>query len=195
MAFLKELPANAVLLDVFKRYPAHFLPLIEYHQRLLRGPSPLSIQQRELLAAYVSALNDCSYCAGVHEQTARCFGVDGGLLRQLVDDLDSAPIEERLKPLFRFVQKLTLTPARMTEADAAAVFAAGWDDRALHDAVATCALFNCMNRLVEGFGIDAGPDYFATSAERLASPAGYGALTRMLAEAAAEPAESGGTAS
>ena len=41
----------------------------------------------------------------------------------------------------------------MTQADADAVFAAGWNDQALHDAVSTCALFNFMNRLVEGHGI------------------------------------------
>ena len=61
-----------------------------------------------------------------------------------------------------------------------AFFAAGWDDRALHDAVAICALFNCMNRLVEGFGINADADYFAVSAGRLASAGGYGTLTGML---------------
>jgi len=41
----------------------------------------------------------------------------------------------------------------MTEADAAPVYAAGWDERALYDAIVVCALFNFMNRLVDGCGI------------------------------------------
>ena len=56
-------------------------------------------------------------------------------------------------PCFSFVHKLTLSPSRMTAADAEAVFAAGWNDRALHDAAAICGLFNLMSRLVDGLGI------------------------------------------
>lgn len=40
----------------------------------------------------------------------------------------------------------------MVEADAAAVYDAGWDEQALFDAVSVCALFKLMNRIVEGSG-------------------------------------------
>jgi uncharacterized protein YciW len=53
------------------------------------------------------------------------WGIEDGLLDRLLDDLESAPIEQRLKPLLAFVRKLTLTPAQITQADADAVFAAG----------------------------------------------------------------------
>ena len=53
------------------------------------------------------------------------------------------------------MEKLTQTPARMTEQDAKAVFAAGWSEAALYDAVKVCALFNFMNRIVEGTGVSA----------------------------------------
>ena len=38
-------------------------PLSELAEVLLRGPSTLTRGERELIAAYVSALNDCRYCA------------------------------------------------------------------------------------------------------------------------------------
>lgn len=180
MPYFKSLPADARLLDVFKQYPRLFEPLIEYHQRLLREDSPFSVAERELLAAFVSAVNACRYCAGVHEATARRFGVDERVLAQLLDDPASAPVPQRMKPVFRYVRKLTESPSRMTEADAAEFFAAGWNDRALHDAVAICALFNCMNRLVEGFGISAAAEYYQVSSERLASKDGYGSLIQIL---------------
>lgn len=179
MTYLKTLPA-ARLLDVFKLYPRLFEPLVEYHQRLLREDSPFTVAERELLAAYVSAVNDCHYCAGVHEATARRFGVDASLLAQLLDNPATAPVAERMKPVFCYVRKLTEAPAKITEAEVSTFFAAGWDDRALHDAVAVCALFNCMNRLVEGLGISAAPDYYQVSAERLASDRGYAALSEIL---------------
>jgi uncharacterized protein YciW len=74
------------------------------------------------------------------------------LLDRLLDDLESASIDNRLKPLLAFVRKLTLTPAEMTQSDADAVFAAGWQEKALHDAVALTARMSFMQRLVEGYG-------------------------------------------
>lgn len=70
----------------------------------------------------------------------------------------------------------------MTEADAVAVFEAGWNEQALYDAVSVCALFNFMNRLVDGLGIAAGPDYFALSGRRLVE-GGYAGLKNRLDEA------------
>lgn len=63
----------------------------------------------------------------------------------------------------------------MSQADADAVFAASWEDQALHDAVSVCALFNFMNRLVEGHGIKAGADYFRLASARLRE-GGYAGL-------------------
>ncbi len=40
----------------------------------------------------------------------------------------------------------------MTQEDADAVFAAGWDEQALHDAIVVTARAGFMQRLVEGHG-------------------------------------------
>lgn len=179
MTFLPSLPEDAKLLDVFRAYPDPAESLLDYHQVLLRGPSPLTVAERELVAAYVSGLNACRYCHGVHTATAEAFGIPAGTLAALVDDMDTAPVEDRIRPLLRYVGKLTLTPSRMTPGDAEAVFAAGWDERALHDAVSVCALFNLMNRLVEGLGVTADEDYFPVSARRLAG-GGYVGLKALI---------------
>lgn len=149
------------------------------HEELMRGGSPFSVAERELIAAYVSGLNACSYCHGVHAATAHQFGVSEDLLTLLLQDIERAPIDAKMKPVLRLVEKLTRMPAKVDEADARAVFEAGWNEQALHDAVAVCALFNYMNRLVEGLGISAGPAYFQLAGERLAA-IGYAGLARML---------------
>ncbi len=81
--------------------------------------------------------------------------------------------------MFAYVRKLTLTPSRITQADADAVFAVGWDEEALHHAVSVCALFNMMNRLVDGLGIEGSARYFKVSSERLFSR-GYVGLLDLL---------------
>lgn len=183
MAYLPSLGEDAVLLDVFRAFPDTSRPLLDYHEVLLRGPSPFSTAERELIAAYVSGLNSCHYCHGVHTATAEAFGIAEGLLSDLLADLDTSAVDDRMRPVLRYVRKLTLTPSGMTAGDADEVFAAGWDEQALHHAVSVCALFNLMNRLVEGLGIDAGERFFPIAAGRLSSEAGYAGLRDLLGTA------------
>jgi uncharacterized peroxidase-related enzyme len=177
---LPSLKPDAVLLDVFRRFPATSEPLLDYHQALLRGESPFTVAQRELIAAYVSALNACTYCHGVHNATAAAFGMPEDLVSALLTDLRAAPVEEPMKPVLELVRTLTLTPSRVSDIQVAAIYDAGWDEQAVHDAVSVCALFNLMNRLVEGLGITAGADYFAIASQRLAGEAGYAGLRALL---------------
>lgn len=142
---------------VFRRFPHTVLPLLEYHDRLLRDPSPLTVAERELIAAYVSGLNACTYCHGAHIVAARAFGVESDMFEGLMADLETSAVDDKLKPILAYVGKLTRTPSLMTDGDAAPVYAAGWDEQALFDAISVCALFNFMNRIVEGSGIKANP--------------------------------------
>jgi uncharacterized peroxidase-related enzyme len=181
VAYLSSLPEHAVVLDVLKAFPEAAAPLVEYHEVVLRGPSQLTVGEREMIAAYVSGLNACRYCHGVHTAVAEAFGIAEGVLAALLADVDTAPVRAELKPLLAYVRKLTEAPSRVTAADAEAVFDAGWEEKTLFDAVSVCALFNFMNRLVEGLGVTA-PDegYYATAARRLSRDdryAGYRHLT------------------
>ncbi len=179
MPFLPSLRAGSSLLDVFKAFPETSKPLIEFHEALLRGPSPFTAAERELIAAYVSGLNRCRYCHGVHTATAERLGVPQGAVQRLVESIDAAPVPNKMKPILRYAQKLTREPNGITKIDADAVLAAGWDETALYHTVAVTALFNFMNRLVEGLGIELDPAYVKPASQRLADR-GYLPLIEML---------------
>jgi uncharacterized peroxidase-related enzyme len=174
-----SLPDQPQLHDVFKRFPHTAPPLLDYHDRLLRDPSPLTVAERELIAAYVSGLNACNFCHGAHVLAAQAHGMDPDLIEALLADPATAPVDEKLKPILAYVRKLTLTPARIIEADAEMVYAAGWDEQALFDAVSVCALFNMMNRIVEGSGVKVDP--------RLRSPEEVEARLRRMGQPGSDP--------
>jgi hypothetical protein len=67
----------------------------------------------------------------------------------------------------------------VTQSDVDAVFAVGWNETAVYHLVAVVALFNYMNRLVEGLGIELNPAYAHTAAKRLADH-GYRPLIEMM---------------
>ncbi len=58
-----------------------------------------------------------------------------------------------MKPILSYARKLTLNPARITAADAASVYDAGWNNDALYSTVLVAALFNFYNRLADGVGL------------------------------------------
>ena len=148
-----SLPENATLGSLYQKFPDNLAPLSEYMNRVMRGPSELSVAQREIVAAFVSGLNACAFCHGAHKIHAKAHGVEVQTIEALMADVQTAPIEPKLRSVLSYVEKLTRSPARMTEADAAAVYASGWSESALFDAIQVCGVFNLINRFLEGTGI------------------------------------------
>ena len=170
MPLLPSLPDPAHLGDLIAAFPKGMRPLIAYVDALLRGESDLTIGERELIAAYTSALNACRFCHQSHALYTELFGVDPARIDALMADPDAAPYGEKMKPLLAYVAKLNSLPARLVPADAEAVLAAGWSEAALFDAIQINALFNLMNRMVEGAGVnfdyDRNPDAIPDRADR-----------------------------
>ncbi|NJM35640.1 MAG: hypothetical protein HC850_14125 [Rhodomicrobium sp.] len=122
MKLFPSLPEAPHLADVYRRFPEHVKPLLDYHDRLLRGESPLSVGERELIAAYVSGLNACGFCYGAHKLYADIFGFDAAIVEAMVADLETAPIDPKLKPILRYAAKLKNLPPQLTPEDAKAVY-------------------------------------------------------------------------
>jgi uncharacterized peroxidase-related enzyme len=152
MPFLKSHPPDAGPANVFTAYPEIYAAWSKMSEALMNGPSPLTPAERELILAYAAGVASCRFVCVAHSEVAYARGIAPGLIDQLLADPETAPVEPRLKPLLAFVRKLAVTPGEMAQADADAVFAAGWPEQALHDAIAVTARAAFMQRLVEGHG-------------------------------------------
>ena len=132
MPFCDYRDDSSTVRDVLARQATRYAPLEHFTEDLMRGPSPFSVAERELIAAFVSGTNACQFCYGAHVAGATAFGVAPGLIESLIEDIDgTAAVDARLKPVLHFVRKLTMAPARVTRGDADAVYAAGWSEDAL----------------------------------------------------------------
>jgi len=152
MPFFKSQPENAGPPNVFSTYPDIYGPWSTMSQALMNGPSPLTQGERELILAYAAGVSGCTFVYVAHAEVAYAWGVERGLVEQLLEELETAPVDTRFRTLLAFVRKLALTPSDMSQEDADAVFTAGWDEHALHDAIAITARAAFMQRLVGGFG-------------------------------------------
>lgn len=181
MAYLPSLPKGSTLLDVFRKFPETCTPLLEFHEVLLRGASPFSEGERELIAAYVSGLNGCHYCHGVHTEAAELLGITPGAVGALLAGDPNTDIPPKMRPVLELAAKLTERADGLAASDVETILAAGWNETAYYHLVSVVALFNFMNRLVEGLGIEPAPVYSQTAAQRLAD-GGYRPLIEMLAK-------------
>lgn len=154
MALLPSLPQIASLRDVLQQFPTGMAPLLDYADNVLRGESELTIGERELIAAYVSGLNACAFCHDSHKIYAEAFDIDAGVIEALLNDIETAPLSDRLKPIIRYVKKLNTLPPRLLQSDVDAVLEAGWSEQALFTAIQISGLFNMFNRIVEGTGVN-----------------------------------------
>ena len=153
MSHFPSIP-NLELLGLFKKFPDRgILPLLEYHDAVLRNQSELTVAERKLIAAYVSSLNDCHYCFSAHRDHAMAWGIPAKVFGNVQIDLDHPIIDARLRPVLAFVRRLTVDPAGTGEADAQAVYDAGFSEDGLFDIISVTALYNFMNRILEGAGI------------------------------------------
>ena len=96
----------------------------------------------------------------------------------VVADWRAAPLRPELHAALAFIDKLTLRPDELTEADAEAAYAEGVSRQALLDAAAVCSMFSMIVRLADSFGWDV-PEWDRLQARAPAMLDGGYAITAM----------------
>jgi uncharacterized peroxidase-related enzyme len=154
-------------------------PLNELVDVLLRGPHTLTPGERELIATFVSARNDCRYCQTIHGAVAaHHLGGDEALVLNVKRDPERAAISVKLKALLVIAGKTAESGRLVTAADVARARALGATDLEIHDTVLIAAVFCLCNRYVDGLATWApdDPDFYRQRAALIAEH-GYTAST------------------
>jgi uncharacterized peroxidase-related enzyme len=141
-------------------------PLLELAEVLLRGPSTLTMGEREMIATFVSTRNDCYFCQTSHRAAAaHHLKGDYGLVDAVRWDYQNAPVTPKLKALLTIAGKIHQGGKNVSAEDVALAREAGATDLELHDTVLIAAAFCMYNRYVDGLGTDQ-PDDEALYRER-----------------------------
>lgn len=130
--------------------PDLYAPYVAFIHRLMRHPVGPSRREKEIIAAFCTLLDGCEVCFRTHRDECEALGVDPAMFEKLAQDIHTAPVDDRLKPVLRYVRKLTLTPGRTADEDAKACYRAGWSERDLAIALTVCTSWNWFNRMILG---------------------------------------------
>ena len=147
-------------------------PLYDLAEVLLRKESPLSPAERELIATYVSSLNQCKFCTLSHAAAAReLYGDDRETVDKTLENIDGSPISPKLRALLLIAGKVQQSGKAVTPQDITEARKHGAGDREIHDTVLIAAAFCMYNRYVDGLAswTPTDPKVYGEMGKRLAA--------------------------
>jgi uncharacterized peroxidase-related enzyme len=120
-------------------------------QVLLRGPSPLTPAERELIATHVSNRNNCQFCTNSHAAAAReLFPEQSDVVDCIIENRSSELLSSKMQALLNIAAKVQQSGRDVMDADVAEARKNGANDRDIHDTVLIAATFSMFNRYVDG---------------------------------------------
>src|SRR5580704_2932307 len=126
-------------------------PLNDLVEILLHSPNSLTAGERELIATYVSYLNDCHYCQSIHGAIAAASLNDNeDLVKRVKADFQHSDISDKLKALLVIASKVQKGGKHVTADDVEHARGLGATDLEIHDTVLISAMFCMCNRYVDG---------------------------------------------
>lgn len=126
--------------------------LVRFTEEVMRGPSPLSPGLRELIGAYFSKQNQCSFCSDSHAAAAAGY-LEEGLVEEVLRDPETSRLDAAHKALFRYIGKLAEQPSRVTDSDIRKLKEAGWSEEAIYDTLTVASVFKFYNTWNNGSGV------------------------------------------
>ncbi|MDE2929354.1 MAG: peroxidase-related enzyme [Chloroflexota bacterium] len=133
--------------------PRAIIPLAQLHRAIAYGPGALSRVQRELIATVVSVINGCALCQELHSRLLLHRTRDETLVAAVMRDFRTAPLAAADRALLEYAAKLTTTPAAVEESDVERLRHLGLSDAAIVEIATQTALFNYLNRVIQGLGL------------------------------------------
>lgn len=146
----EDLPGISGLLAHNPRTAA---PLLNLAEVLLRGESTLTSGERELIASYVSHLNDCHFCHTSHGAAAAAhLACDLSIIDDIKQNFVETSISPKLRALLNIAAKVQKGGKNVLDADVQTARNEGATDEEIHDSVLIAAAFCMFNRYVDGLG-------------------------------------------
>ena len=163
MAWIEEVdPADDNLPEIFRAMSLNLQGLEAVkalNETLSFGGSGLTRVQEESIATVVAVANQCRHAALTHAGFLRRTTRDNQLAAMLLNDYTQASLAPTDRLMLDFALKLTQRPASVIKADVEKLRQAGLEDRQILAVVLLTCLYNFMDRLADGLGVDVPQEY------------------------------------
>ena len=126
---------------------------------VMLAQSGLTKLEREMIAVAVSSINKCYYCLTAHGQAVRQLSGSPELGEMLVMNWRVAELDARQSAMLEFAELMTVSSAKIGEADRDRLRRVGFNDRDIWDIAATAGFYNMTNRIASATDMRPNPEY------------------------------------
>jgi len=147
-------------------------PLNLLAETLLRDTNnSLTQGERELIASYVSYLNECEFCSNSHSAFATYYLKNKEIVQAVKENLETNLVSRKLNQLLKIAGKVQKSGRHVSKEDILMAREKGATDIEIHDTILIAAAFCMFNRYVDGLGTIAPQN-----------PADYEEMAKMICE-------------
>lgn len=150
---LKKRGRLAALHKIHSLNPESLRAHMDLYMTLMFGASPVPRRTREMVAVAVSRSNGCAYCVAHHADALARYEKRPEYIMAVREGHWEALVPTDAA-VCRHAEKLTRESGSMSDADIAALRAAGLSDEEILDITQIAAYFNFVNRIVLGLGVE-----------------------------------------
>jgi uncharacterized peroxidase-related enzyme len=137
--------------------------------------STMSLGERELIATYVSSLNNCNYCQAAHGSVAAAHLQDPKLIEGVKVNFETSAVTPKMKSLLRIAGLVQRSGRDVSREVVESAKREGASDMDVHDTVLIASMFCMFNRYVDGLETEMPSDMAAfTSSGAMIAEKGYG---------------------
>jgi uncharacterized peroxidase-related enzyme len=142
------------ILKCFGTNPAFVRQMVDISSTLLFADGYLTRRQKEMIATYVSKLNECPYCLDSHGFFLLVHGVPEEVAGKIIaGEIDGAAISEAERHLLLYVAKVNGESFKTTKEDVQRLRDLGWRDEQIAEAVHVGTMMGLCNRVANAFGL------------------------------------------
>ena len=148
----------AHVLKVHSLNPDVFEDHLNLYKTIMYGKSNITRKQREMVATFVSNLNECHYWINHHGAALQKLIRDNEkadkIFSEVIADYNTADISKKERAMLCYAEKLTKKPKSVKKEDIKNLKEMGLSDKDILDLNQVVSYFNYVNRIAEGLGIE-----------------------------------------
>lgn len=142
------------VIKAMSNWPELFEANMKLFQAVMLSETKLKRGTKEMIAAVVSELNRCNYCATHHENFMKQYGISSWTAEEIRRDYHNAGLDEKTLRLLEYAEKVSKNAYKVTDKDFNSLKKLGWTEREIMEATLVVAQFNFINRIVDALGVE-----------------------------------------
>jgi len=142
------------VIKVFSSWPELFSVHMSLFQTIMTSETKLPRSTKEMIAALVSEINKCNYCATHHVNFMKQYGVNESVAEMIRKDYRKAGLDKKTLMLLEYAEEVTRHAHQVTDGDVARLKQLGWTDGEILEATAVVAEFSFINRVADALGVE-----------------------------------------